>query len=694
MAEVQEAPQPERGPETLGDPALIEADAALKAADSKESNDNKTVRIQLLDNALQTVNARISIVQRTEPDNYDKLKRLTDRQLRLTQKRAELVKAADATADASMKEVGSEMKAYGDSLDANVKRMQELAAEKTMLEAELAAIQNSNTPGDIAKKAEIYGKLEANKAEMTALQEKGSLDEQKMRAEAARQIERKAHEMTEAEHEEQSKLADQVLSEFTDEGTKPEGKEEDKKEGKKTDEEPKAFTDQDWDSMIKDLGEVSTLQALKEKVSKYAPDTKDQKELKTKAFVEALEKAGMKPDDTLKDFTSDEENKEKTLAVLNPPKEKGPALDKKKIFNNFIHQSCSDLATEMAHNVPKEDDTIGWTFFEVKRMGLMIASAFAGNAWVENLNEDERKALSMEVSQVEDKEGKVKYKVKWTKLDHAGLGAKDVYELAFGEDDWAKQMEGLTPDTTLKDLQDKVAAFPKDTQDKDQLKMKAFVDALVKSGATPETKLQAYLTDTANADKVKALLIKPVEKAADSEATGDEGTEAPPKLEDYLKVIEANHLSEKNNVAQLFQALNKTKTPDGLSLIATMSSETVARLKITSDFTESKLKELYALVNNDGLSLMAKSLGLTPVSFSKALYEKAFTEITTGEKKLSSSTQTELEGTLKQFLATSEDFATMPLKDYISKLSEGATGDDLKNRDAILAALKKNNPAE
>ncbi len=684
MTEAQEAPQPERSPEALGDPALIEADAALKAADSKETNDNKTIRIQRLDNALQTVNARISIVQKTEPENYDKLKRLTDRQLKLTQKRAEIVKAADATADASMEEVGSEMKTYGDSLEANVKRMQELAAEKTMLEAELAAIQNSNTPGDIAKKAEIYDKLETNKAEMIALQEKGSLDEQQKRAEAARQIERKAHEMTEAEHEEQSKLADQVLSEFTDEGTKPEGKEED----------PKAFTDQDWDSMIKDLGEGSTLQALKEKVSKYAPDTKDEKELKTKAFVEALEKAGMKSDDTLKDFTSDEKNKEKTLAELNPPKEKGPALDKKKIFNNFIHQSCSDLATEMAHNVPKEDDTIGWTFFEVKRMGLMIASAFAGNAWVENLNEDERKALSMEVSQVEDKEGKVKYKVKWNKLDHAGLGAKDVYELAFGEDDWAKQMEGLTPDTTLKDLQDKVAVFPKDTQDKDQLKMKAFVDALVKSGATPETKLQTYLNDTANADKVKALLIKPVEKAADSVATGDEDTEAAPKLEDYLKAIEANHLSEKNNVAQLFQALNKTETPDGLSLIATMSSETVVRLKITPDFTESKLKELYALVNNDGLSLMAKSLGLTPVSFPKALYEKAFTEITTGEKKLSSSTQTELEGTLKQFLATSEAFATMPLKDYISKLSEGATGDDLKNRDAILAALKKNNPAE
>lgn len=689
MTEAQEAPQPERSPEALGDPALIEADAALKAADSKETNDNKTIRIQRLDNALQTVNARISIVQKTEPENYDKLKRLTDRQLKLTQKRAEIVKAADAKADASMQAVGSEMKAYGESLDANVKRMQELTAEKTALETELASIQGSSAPEDIARKGEIYTRLEANKAEMTALEEQGSLEDQQEKAEVARQIERKAHEMTEAEHKEQSELADAMLREFTNEAepTKDDAPAE-SEAAKNT-----PFTAEDFAEQMAALDDNTTLADLQKKVAEIPKDSKDPKDMKLKEFVGALESADLKPEMKVKEFLADKKNQEKVMGYLKEP-ETVRTAQRKKLFNNFIHQSCSDLATEMAHNVPKEDDTIGWTFFEVKRMGLMIASAFAGNAWVENLNEDERKALSMEVSQVEDKEGKVKYKVKWNKLDHAGLGAKDVYELAFGEDDWAKQMEGLTPDTTLKDLQDKVAVFPKDTQDKDQLKMKAFVDALVKSGATPETKLQTYLNDTANADKVKALLIKPVEKAADSVATGDEDTEAAPKLEDYLKAIEANHLSEKNNVAQLFQALNKTETPDGLSLIATMSSETVVRLKITPDFTESKLKELYALVNNDGLSLMAKSLGLTPVSFPKALYEKALTEITTGEKKLSSSTQTELEGTLKQFLATSEAFATMPLKDYISKLCEGATGDDLKNRDAILAALKKNNPAE
>ncbi len=684
--EAQEAQQAPKGPETLGDPTLIEADEALKAANSLESTESNTLRIQHLNSVLSRVEARISIVKETEPSNYEKLRQLSDRQLKLTQKRDELIKKADVKADAAMAEVGADMKAYGDQLEANVKRMEELRAEKAKLETELKVIESSTEPKDIQRREEIYGLLEANSQEMTSLEAQGKQEDQAARFEVAHQIERKAHAMVEAEHDEQAKAADKLLSEYTEES-------EDKKtEGEKRPEEdkPQAFTDADWDNIVQSLEEEATLQGLKDIVSKYAPDTKDAQELKTKAFVEALEKAGMKSTDKFKDFLKDEKNREKAMTILNTPKEKGPGVDKKKIFNNFIHQSCSDLASEMARSVPEKEDTIGWTFFEVKRMGLMIASAFAGNAWVENLSADEQSKLAMEVTQVKDDKGKTKYKVKWNKLEHSNTTAKEVYEKAFGEDDWAEQMKGLTPDTTLKDLQDKVATFPADATDAKQLKMKAFVEAVAASGATPETKLQAYLNDSTNAEKVKSQLIKPA--SADSAASPEttEGEEL--GAEALVKVIDANKFNEKTTLAEYFNKIEGGGVIGDIdpAKLASLTPESLEKITIKPEITKEALDELYAANQLKGKQEIEKSLGIKSAEFPEGLYKKASEEIASG--KLSESTVEELNAVVRSMIEVSRELFNTTLKTYLEKSITDPK--DKETLDTVLAALKKNNPPE
>lgn len=222
---------------------------------------------------------------------------------------------------------------------------------------------------------------------------------------------------------------------------------------------------------------------------------------------------------------TEEESEDKDKEA--PAKGKGETLDKKKTFNDRLKQTCSTLALSLANNPPDEDDTVGKTFFEAKRVLLMITSAIAGKPeWVVNLDEKQRKTIGLVVTTTEE-DGETKYEVKWEKTDFSYKNTQDVFIKAFG-DDWEDQMAKINKDTTFKSFKDSAEGNPE---------AQRLIAAMEKAGAKDDTKIMEFLNK--KEDKVKEALEA---SAPETEASSprEEPKESPKdEGEDFLETLEA-----------------------------------------------------------------------------------------------------------------------------------------------------------
>lgn len=353
--------------------------------------------------------------------------------------------------------------------------------------------------------------------------------------------------------------------------------------------------------------------------------------------------------------------------------------EKELILDNKIDQIAFDLAKMLAGNVPKEDDTIGKFTFEAKRGLLMVMTFLGGDpTWTDQLTPDEKKDLGMTVTTKLDDKGQTLHIIKWEPLDLTGNTIQDVYEAAFGKEGWNKQMALLKPTTTVKELQDKVAAFPKDTTDPEQKNMIKFVDALVSSGATPESGVQDYIIK--NGDKVIKIL-KP-ETAAVAGAEGKETAKV-----DLAKLIQDNSFDSSTKVGTVLKAVDKTldfgEDFTDAAQVTKAATAKVDGFKTSTDintFSDSAAKMGKAVV---ALGLPDPSLSLVSTC------SKASSEIST-PAGLSAETKAELQAGVENYLTLVQGYKDTRFMDVLKKRAESATGDDLKNVEAARDALQKN----
>lgn len=221
----ESAPIPVSGPETLGDPVLIEADELLKRyaeqndkkADRLEGVDggeSKNIRVRHLDAALTKMEGKIAEEEKKAPPDYDKLGNLKDRQARLTETRNEIIARPEERADKKEGKVKERLEEAARETEGRLKEIENLKNKITELTEKAATLKGSKDPKEQSQLSDIYKQIAQETRELQGLEKQGSEEEQKERLEARRAMAKKAEAMREAAHNWEVKIAEKEVSDF------------------------------------------------------------------------------------------------------------------------------------------------------------------------------------------------------------------------------------------------------------------------------------------------------------------------------------------------------------------------------------------------------------------------------------------------------------------------------------------------
>lgn len=476
--EAQDVP---KGPETQGDPVLIEAEEALKRASEAETTAldlrEKGLRVTLIDASLKKVNEKIATEKGKAPEkrDNDKLSKLVEKKVGLEKARAEIMAVPDAKADEKIAKVEGTLKAHATDLEGRLKEIDQIQARMEVVQTEITKYESARDQEGQLKYSAALKEMDELTKSLAALEKEGSEEKQRAQHEATLAAEKKAAAMREQEHDREVETAEKGLSEF---------------EGNPEKETPE-------------------------------PETAD-----------ADEEAADAEKDKDKPKSTSSEDPEAALAR------------KKELLHDTLHKAAFGMAVVLEKDYPGEDgNAYEKTIWTGKAFLLKVLVMFGGTPkWAELLTPKQTEFLEKKVGMQFVEEdvkkdgvttGEKRLVAKFIKpvegWEPGIVRMVDVFESAYGKDGAAKAMEGIKPETTLAALE---ATAPASDTSETAENTRKLIAAMRKADdtITGETKVQEFLSNTQNAAEVQ----KNLEPVVDTSVA-----EAPREPSQLLKDLDA-----------------------------------------------------------------------------------------------------------------------------------------------------------
>lgn len=537
-----ETPSPEaadvpKGPETQGDPVLIEAEEALRRASEQETTAfdlrEKGIRVTLIDGALDGVKKKIKAEDEKDPKDFDKLAKLTKKKAELEAKRSEIMAIPDAKADEKIAKVEASLGSHATELEGRLKEIDRVQARMEVVQTEIDKYKSADDQeGQLKYSAALKEMGELTKA-LAALEKEGTEEDQLDQHKATLAAEKKAAAMREAAHAQDAETAEKGLSEFEGNPDK------EQKDPERPDAEEEDKDDKDKNT---------SSEGEEEKAAR-------KKELLHNALHKVAYGLAV---DLEKNYPGVDGNAYEKMEW------NGKAFLLKMVV---MFGGAPKWAELLKDNPPLStflDKKVGITFVQedVKKDGVVVP-------------------------------GEKRWAVKWSTPEKGWepgiVKMADVFETVYGKDGAAKAMEGIKETTTLKEMKDNLPVPAVEEKDKQtELLIKAMEDA----GANGETKVQEFLTNTQNAKKVQKFL-EPTEETAVAgtpEGGPEEKTEADPTTKELI--LDQTTFELKTDDASAKALAEQGIKFTGKSMMDT-NDGTILR-----DFGDAKTVEIKSLGNN------------------------------------------------------------------------------------------------
>ncbi|MFA6023673.1 MAG: hypothetical protein WC777_00430 [Candidatus Gracilibacteria bacterium] len=476
------------------DKDLREADALLRKIAEKEGKQltrlEKSELVGDLNIKITNLQKKITddVAKAPDKQNLRKRKDWADRRDDLTEKRAEILKQPDEKADARIAEVQDQMIAEGKEAEAARAEIKTLTDNIAKWEAELAPLRSSQNPNDLERAANLADDIKAAKKDLERKTDGGKnevlLDtRQRQAAELATKAE-----ALRVEKEESAK-ADQQLTEDLE----------------------------SLDSAAE--GTAST---------ESAPAAPAEGTPPPEGTPPAPGETPPADSDETAPPTEGTETSEEPLT------DEEKAALKKEVLNGAAAQVAHSLTLSLLDGKPDKDANMLEGFEWTMKIGLLkLALVFGGEPkWTQLLTQDQKDKLFADAGMVITQEarttgkkaGQMRTIIKWEKVPEARPIPETmvpVFEAAFGKDEKAMNaaFADIYPETTVTNLRD---PLPKPLVEAKDIKMAAFLDAMIAAGATPDTKIIEFFGVGGNAALVKNALPAAEVPAAEGETPAAE----------------------------------------------------------------------------------------------------------------------------------------------------------------------------